>query len=1141
MASIAQLSEIADRNRPATDARSRGLMQNAIVRQNTGVELHGTASNESDYEYAAGRDKKNPNKIQTHSSSTVIENNTSTNNIATLDHQTEVMRDQQVATQKQVGILDRQSGLMQEQIRATHDVSEVVQRLYEYMKAENSKPVPKVQDIGSGRGHTYEGEFTRVPNGQNGNEFNPFGALEEINDLRNRRSERARNQPRDKRGRFKRAGSKAKGWRLPKAGKLLKAGGILGGGLMVADGLMDISDHEGDGLFEGGISSRAGGYAQSIGGGAMTGAAVGSIVPVIGTAVGAAVGAALGGLGALMMDNKQAISNGYARLMGQPQDSRALGRSDAQSKDIADAAMTKDLGAVSQGFESGGRGVATISTGKGDAGGASYGAHQLSSKSGTMTAFLRSEQGSKYYNEFRGMQPGTKEFNDKYTEIVKKDGAGMEAAQKDFITKTHYSPVAKWFQEQYGMDLEQHSRALKEALYSVGVQYGAGGAKKLIAEAYDGLDVAKTDDSQLIQKLQDYRASSVNAKFSSSSGDVRQSVAGRARDENVALQKMLTNERSGQMGGSGIGSQYSSQMINAYGGKATEQGGRASNGTVGIMPMQAGGGGGTSGAGDEAGGGTAAAELNPADGALYNLGMKHVRPNDNSVNMSGLNPKFKQAFYTMVGDWVQNNGGTVVNVASAFRTRMEQEKLWVKYGRNTKRVARPGTSRHESGFAIDIDRNSAASMERAGLFKKYGFHRPLSNEPWHVEMIGAGKGGAPGGAPVAASAAASPQVMQQAAAQEMDKAAESTVQTAEENTRAKVADAGAGGGAPTDAETKPNGAVEQNADAAAQEVKTDAAKPATVNMPANDPTPPMVNADGASGRTPEQQAIYEQYLKAAGGDPRGVPTSVQTGAVVAPANPQSRYSSPQFPSTGNGSWGNSGGGYGGGYGGNGLGIGGTAGDILSMGGVSVSQTSETHGGKIEVAPGVSIGGGITVPGAPNVHIPTAQEAVRNYENAAISKVMGMIPQMPRLSVMKGGVGIDAGVNVGNPFSGGGPISSLMKGNSIAPMAAPESPASSSYYRNETPVATRAAAPSAQAIPMSVATVAKPEKVEQQKFDTVQQVAIADAGAMAGPSAPAPTGGGGAPKAGEKNDLAQLEEIPAIMEDLGILFINMGYV
>lgn len=1071
MASLAQLQGVAEKNRPKNDTKNQGLMQNAVVKKNTGVELHGQSANE--HSYAAGKEREvGPQRLQ-NNNKTIVEENAG--NVEALQNQTEVMQEQSAASQKQTGILDKQSGLMQEQIQATRAVSDVVNRLYQFMKDEKSRPAPKVQNFGQGKGHTYGGEFKRVPDGDG----NP-SLLDSISEMRR---ERARKQPRDKRGRFK----KKKGWKLPKSktmlkagGKLLKVGGILGGGLMAADGLNDIANNEGKDLLDGGLSSRGSGYAQAIGGGAMAGAAIGSIVPVIGTAVGAAVGAAIGGLGALIVDNKQAISNGYNQLMGQPQDSRGTGRSAAVAADIGDAAMGKGIGAVSASFESGNKGVSTISGGVGDAGGQSYGTHQLSSKSGTMTAFLRSEQGSKYYNEFRGMQPGSEEFNKKYTEIAKNDGEGFANAQKDFITKTHFDPVADWFQKTYKLDLNQHSRALKEALYSVGVQYGPNGAKTLVKEAYDGMDVAKTDDSQLIQKLQDYRASSVMSKFQSSSGAVKQSVASRAKDENVALQKMLTNERSGQSG-SGIGAVYSQQMMGVYG----EQKGKAQsgNGTVGIMaaPM----GGGMSGAGDEAGGGTAAAELSPADGALYNLGMKNTRPNDNTVNMSGLNAKFKKAWYTMVGDWVQNNGGGVVSVASAFRTRMEQEQLWVKYGRNTKRVARPGTSRHESGFAIDIDRRSAQSLESSGMFKKYGFHRPLSNEPWHIELIGAGKGGA-GGGPETSAGAESPQVMQNAAVQEMEKAAESTVVKAEENTKDAIKQDAGATAAGTDAEVKPTGGTAEAG------VETSSSGPDTSVSKERDANgEPLYGYDkdnnvatpktGTEGRTPAQQAVYEQYLKTAGGDPRKIPDSISKGQT----NPFAALNDP-----------------------------------------SVLTSPAVNGGTNPFnALGNAVEAGLMHPYGQNANAPSVGPV-------GIMAPAANAPLMTPLAAQT--------TNVNS-----GAVSTQPMKPTVAPIVSPESPASAEFYTNETPIAMKASSAPTQTMAMPVSTQAAPEKIVRQPYDSVQKVAIADAGAIGesgggGVSSSGGSGAGGGGGAGQKNDTPQLDEIPAMLDDLGLIFINSGY-
>jgi len=56
-----------------------------------------------------------------------------------------------------------------------------------------------------------------------------------------------------------------------------------------------------------------------------------------------------------------------------------------------------------------------------------------------------------------------------------------------------------------------------------------------------------------------------------------------------------------------------------------------------------------------------------------------------------------------------------------------------------------GNSVHDYGYAIDINTVDANSLEKLGLLKKYGFHRPLLNwsktgisankkdEPWHIE------------------------------------------------------------------------------------------------------------------------------------------------------------------------------------------------------------------------------------------------------------------------------------------------------------------------------------------------------------------------------------------------------------------------
>lgn len=139
--------------------------------------------------------------------------------------------------------------------------------------------------------------------------------------------------------------------------------------------------------------------------------------------------------------------------------------------------LNSDLGALSAKYESGGRGVATISSGVGDAGGVSYGTYQLASKTGTMAAFLNSQEGSKYKQAFAGKAPGSSSFNETYKQIVATDAQGFNQAQHNFIKRTHFDPV-----EQYAKSkgIDTSNRAIREALWSQSVQHGFKGNQQII-------------------------------------------------------------------------------------------------------------------------------------------------------------------------------------------------------------------------------------------------------------------------------------------------------------------------------------------------------------------------------------------------------------------------------------------------------------------------------------------------------------------------------------------------------------------------------------------------------------------------------------------------------------------------------------
>jgi LAS superfamily LD-carboxypeptidase LdcB len=83
--------------------------------------------------------------------------------------------------------------------------------------------------------------------------------------------------------------------------------------------------------------------------------------------------------------------------------------------------------------------------------------------------------------------------------------------------------------------------------------------------------------------------------------------------------------------------------------------------------------------------------------------------------------------------------GKTARITSGQRSREEQQRLYNEYlarGKTGMPVAPPGTSRHETGNAVDINQSAADDMARLGILQKYGLTRPVANDPVHVELAG---------------------------------------------------------------------------------------------------------------------------------------------------------------------------------------------------------------------------------------------------------------------------------------------------------------------------------------------------------------------------------------------------------------------
>ncbi|WP_436264130.1 hypothetical protein [Paraburkholderia terricola] len=189
------------------------------------------------------------------------------------------------------------------------------------------------------------------------------------------------------------------------------------------------------------------------------------------------------------------------------------------------------LGKTSQFFESGNRGAAAISSGKGDHGGASYGTYQLASAGGSKSTLNKFLASSGYASQFAGLTPGSPEFNAKWKQIAVGDPA-FGTAQHDFIKSMHFDPQMALLGKS-GIDLSKRGAAVQDAVWSTSVQFG--GQTSLIKSALAGKDPSKMSDAEIVAAIQNYKIAHNSDLFRSSSAATQASTLNRASVERSRL------------------------------------------------------------------------------------------------------------------------------------------------------------------------------------------------------------------------------------------------------------------------------------------------------------------------------------------------------------------------------------------------------------------------------------------------------------------------------------------------------------------------------------------------------------------------------------------------------------------------------
>lgn len=207
------------------------------------------------------------------------------------------------------------------------------------------------------------------------------------------------------------------------------------------------------------------------------------------------------------------------------------------------------LGALSARYESNGN-PGTVSSGRGDRGGVSYGSYQFATNTGSARSFSDWVQRNHpdIGRPLAGLHPGTQEFSNAWRQIAREHGPEFQAAQHEYIASRFYEPARRNVERAVpGLDMNQRSRALNDVLWSVAVQHGQEGAANIFGRALQGQNVSQMSDEQIIRAVYQERGKTTRGGelyyFTSSSAEVQRGVANRFRSEQADALAALGQER----------------------------------------------------------------------------------------------------------------------------------------------------------------------------------------------------------------------------------------------------------------------------------------------------------------------------------------------------------------------------------------------------------------------------------------------------------------------------------------------------------------------------------------------------------------------------------------------------------------------
>ena len=178
--------------------------------------------------------------------------------------------------------------------------------------------------------------------------------------------------------------------------------------------------------------------------------------------------------------------------------------------DITNLPTSEDqmlLGSLSEKYESNGD-PGIISSGYGDQGGASYGAYQFASALGVPYDFVQwlenehpdyfERLNSAYNND--GNAYGSN-FNSEWRAIAEDNSEQFLQLQHSYVKVHYYDKTVDKLVNDIGFDVNEHSIALQNVVWSRSVQHGWSGGASVITNAFEGIDLTSVSEEEMIRAI----------------------------------------------------------------------------------------------------------------------------------------------------------------------------------------------------------------------------------------------------------------------------------------------------------------------------------------------------------------------------------------------------------------------------------------------------------------------------------------------------------------------------------------------------------------------------------------------------------------------------------------------------------------